>query len=188
LAGGSTWTLNESVANSYTGGTTAANGTLILDYSNLTTPTNLVTGALTLSGGNLKLVGKATGTGTTSQTFSTTTIAANAGSTLTLAPGGSNSMAVNLGAVTHSSSYGTLVINGLTGTSTAAITGGISNGTGTFLDYVYVNNTDFATLSGSNIVAFSSYVALPSSGGTNTFVYQTATTGTITASETAAGP
>lgn len=72
--GDGTLTLNSSSVNTFTGATTVRGGTLLLDLSNMTTPTNLVnsTSVLTLAGGTLAVKGKSTGT--SSQTFGNTTV------------------------------------------------------------------------------------------------------------------
>lgn len=59
-AGIGTWSLNGTAAHTYTGGTTLRGGTLVADFSNLATPTNLINSgsALTFTGGTLSVIGK----------------------------------------------------------------------------------------------------------------------------------
>ena len=74
-AAGGTMTLNGAAPSTYTGVTTVSGGTLLLDFSNLATPTNLINPAspLQLAGGTLSIKDKLIGGA--SQSFSGTTIA-----------------------------------------------------------------------------------------------------------------
>jgi autotransporter-associated beta strand protein len=74
--GTGTWTFNGAAVNTYTGATTINAGNLTLNFSNLSTPVNLInsSSALNLGGGTLQVVGKANVV--TSQTFGNLTLAA----------------------------------------------------------------------------------------------------------------
>lgn len=69
--GQGTLTLNSSSASTFAGNVTVNGGTLLLDFSNMATPTNILNPAqaLTLQGGTLRIKGNPTGT--TSQSFNT---------------------------------------------------------------------------------------------------------------------
>lgn len=94
-------TLNGSTVNTLTGGITIHRGTLLLDYANLATPSNLInnSNALQLGGGMLNVRGR-TGAFTTSQSFANTTLNSGA-STLTTQLNSGTSTTVNLGAITR---------------------------------------------------------------------------------------
>lgn len=99
-SGTGTLILNGSSANTYTGGTRIVGGRLTLDFANLATPTNLINSSsvLTLGNGTLSVIGKSTGT--TTQTFASTTL--NSGlAGLVQGLGGGTSTTVNLGVVTR---------------------------------------------------------------------------------------
>jgi fibronectin-binding autotransporter adhesin len=86
--GTGTWILNGSAVNTYTGTTTVASGTLVLDFANLATPTNLVSGSspLSMGGGTLSVLGKSAAA--TSQTFASLGLTAGANK-ISLTPGAS---------------------------------------------------------------------------------------------------
>jgi len=119
-AGGGTLILNGAAVNTFTGGLKVNAGTLTLNFANLATPTNLINSgnALTLGGGNLSILGRATGT--TSQTVNGMTVASGA-STVTLARNGGTSATLDLGAVTRSAG-GTVTFLPTTAWTTAAST------------------------------------------------------------------
>jgi autotransporter-associated beta strand protein len=102
-SGSSTWTL--SAANTYTGGTSVAGGTLILDYTMEDNSKLSDTGVLTLSGGTLSLAG-----GTHPEVVLSTTLAANTSSNVTGTPGGAvvhlNNITRNTGAKVNFSADG----------------------------------------------------------------------------------
>jgi len=179
-AGPGTWTLNGSTANTYTGGTTVIGGTLLLDYSNLTTPSNLVVGtsALSLSGGHLSLKGKPSAA--TTQTFAaaTNTTVANTGSQITLDANGATSLALTVTG-TFARNGGSTLNVATSGTTTLTASPGLNNGLTPWATY---NGTEFATVSGGNIVAYSAYTgALLTTGGVNTNNY------TLTGGQTQTG-
>ncbi len=123
--GTGTLTLNGALANTVTGGLNISAGTMVLDYSNLGTPTNLIGSgnALTLGGGStLTLTGKNSATNTT-QTFAGTTL--NVGiNTLNIAKGASaTSATLNLGALTiNAGSITTINPNTVWATATPSTT------------------------------------------------------------------
>ena len=67
-------TLDGAAVNTYTGATTVNGGTLLLDFSNLSTPTNLITSAsgLTMGGGTLAINGNSANN--TAQTVASLTV------------------------------------------------------------------------------------------------------------------
>ena len=87
MNGTGTLTLNGSAVNTYTGATTINSGTLLEDFSNLSSPTNLIDSGrrLVLGGGTLRINGNASSA--TSQTFAGLAINPGA-STISLAPTG----------------------------------------------------------------------------------------------------
>lgn len=174
-----TWTLNG--ANTYTGTTTLGGGTLALNFSTATPTTNIISASspLALSSGTLSLIGKASTTN--SQTFASTAV--NLGGTnvsLTANPT-ANPLLLSLGAITRNAG-GTVNFTLPTGTQSATngITTSTANGSGGILGgYATVGGVDWATKSGSNIVALTAYTAAPATGATSTVNYSLA--GNLTA-------
>jgi fibronectin-binding autotransporter adhesin len=92
-------TLNGSAIQAYTGPTAVLGGALVLDYSNLASPTNMLpNSALTLGGGALRVVGK-TGA-TNSQAFASTALVA--GDSAVQAGGSGATTNISLGTITRS--------------------------------------------------------------------------------------
>lgn len=149
-SGAGTWTL--SGANTFTGGMTAANGNLVLDYVTAPTVVNAAN-PVTLSGGTLTLKGKSTGT--TAQTLGALTLTASkgagvivvdnnggAGTTLTLA----NTWTRNGGSVgLFDLSSGGVVKSSPTLANGVVV--GASGTTAAFLVKDQTGKTDFATRS-----------------------------------------
>ena len=165
-AGSGTWTFNPPTANANFGTTRINGGVLVLDFSNLAPPTNLInsTSPLTLGGGNFTLQGKSGQA--VAQTMGAFTLAGNSGSVITLNAGAASSVALTTGAVTRNT--GSTVDVETTGTTTLT-TGaiGLTNG---LLPYATYNGNNFATgvATGGAISAFSSYTgSLPLTGGAN---------------------
>jgi autotransporter-associated beta strand protein len=138
-------------ANTYTGATTVAGGTLTLDYSAATSPvSNIINSgsALTMKAGTLQLTGKASTANT--QTFNGVT-ATVGGSTISSTIGTGGTVASTLGTVGRTDT-GTLSF--VTGTG---ITYNVSNGNtpaGDILGtWAFTNNTDYAVVSGGAIAA-----------------------------------
>jgi|GEM_PF-4149392 len=108
-------------ATNYTGTTQVNAGTLSLNYSAGTAPTdNIISSgsALTMRGGNLTLTGRSGGP--SSQAFAGTTVSGAA--TTTLTPNGSNVIRADYGAITRSSSG--IFTSSTSSTATAAATTG----------------------------------------------------------------
>ena len=146
-SGAGTLTLNGSVAHTYTGATAVNRGTLIVDFANLASATDLINNgsALAMGGGTLQVKQKSGIL--TSQTFNGTTINAGASTITATNVGGSgtNTLTVGLGAITRNAggvvSF-TLPTSGQGNitTTTANETGGILGpwatiGSGTSLQY-----------------------------------------------------
>ena len=98
--GTGTTTFAPSATMGYTGQTQVNRGTLALDFANMATPTNLInaTSVLNLGGGTLSLLGK--NSGTTAQTFASTTFSAGR-SVVSPNTNGGTSTTVTLGALTN---------------------------------------------------------------------------------------
>ena len=98
-SGTGTLVLNGSASHTFTGGVTVKGGGLTLDFTNLSSASNLIaaTNGLTLSGGTLTVTGKASGT--TTQTFAST--ATSGGTTvIPISRNGGTSATLNLGQIT----------------------------------------------------------------------------------------
>jgi len=175
-------TLTLSGANTYTGTTRIARGTLALNFADTTftstAPTiNIISSSsrLTFDGeSTLALTGKSGSF--TSQTFNGTTL--NGFGFVTLAAGANNAgsgVVLNLGAITRNAGGG-INITQPTVFTTISATNGVTtttanNASGILGGWATVGNTDFATNNGTNIVAYSAYTALPTSGASSTTVY-----------------
>jgi len=167
-AGSGTWTL--SGASTYTGTTYVLAGTLGLDFSGATAPViNIInnsanSSALTLGGGTLRLTGKASTNN--SQRFKGLTALAGSSAIVLNANVTANPLVLTLGALTRASGGGTVDFTLPTGTQSA--TNGVTTSSITFLNnnvlthiqfgtaFATVGGSDWATLSGGNIVAYSS--------------------------------
>ena len=176
----STWTL--SAANAYTGGTFVNGGTLGLDFSAATAPvTNIINtasnvSALTLGGGTLSLTGKASTTN--SQRFNGLTALAGSSAIVLNADVTANPLVVTLAGLTRASSGGTVDFTLPTGTQSA--TNGVTTTSTTFLNnnvlthaaggtaFATVGGSDWATLTGGNIVGYSSLFAYTASSAAGT--------------------
>lgn len=126
--GTGTQTLNGSAVSTYTGSTAVNGGTLLLDFANRATPTNLLTGtsALTLGGGNLSILGKSTSL--TSQSFGSLTLTAATSSSIVLAPNGGTSTNLTLGnGWTVNPNAGLLIDLSAAGTSTVTSSPTLNN-------------------------------------------------------------
>ncbi len=98
--GTGTTTFGTATALVYTGQTQVNRGTLVLDFANMATPTDMISAssALNLGGGTLSLLGKSTGT--TAQTFNGTTFSPGR-SVVSPNRNGGASTTVTLGALTN---------------------------------------------------------------------------------------
>ncbi|MFN7339615.1 MAG: beta strand repeat-containing protein, partial [Opitutia bacterium] len=150
-----TGTQTLTTAHTYTGGTWVGGGTLELDFTGLTTPTNLLSssGALLLNGGTLSIKGKAAAAN--AQTFAGLTLAAGGGQLL-VNPNGATSATVTLGALTATAAGGSALVGlapaagagTLAITTTSTVADGIFSGR---LVYTDGTNFDFAgTASGAS--------------------------------------
>jgi len=194
-----TATLNGSVSNTYTGLTSCAGGgTLVLDYTNMATPTDLVNNAsgLNLGNGNapttdtLIITGNASGA--TSQTFFGTqttwgfTLASycqgnivlnpNGGAGTTLALNGSWSRGVNtvVNFDLSSTAGGTMTV---TGTNSAIVTG--SGGVSGFSTVKDATGVGLAVLSGSSLVRMTGQTPLSATSNALATNFIANTTGTL---------
>ena len=163
--------LNGSAVNTFTGGVNLTNGgmvggvsatlfnpnSLTLDFTNRTTPTNLVDPAnvLTLGGGRLHLAGK--NSTTSSQTFASTTLSANTTSIVSMAVGtGTASVGVTLGTITRNpgSSLFYAIQNGTppNGTTLLAPTATANDASGILGTWAFGSNAAYAANNGSGQV------------------------------------
>jgi fibronectin-binding autotransporter adhesin len=141
-SGGGTLTL--SGANAYTGATTVNGGTLALDFSAPGAPVNNIiasTSALNMGGGTLAVTGGGTAN---TQTFNGLNITAG-NNTISAVAGSGGSLDVNFGPVAHSGG----LVNFVTPAS-----GKLKTSTGTLGGWATVNGSDYAKVSGGNIVPF----------------------------------
>lgn len=174
-AGLGTLTLNGSSANIYTGATSVNGGTLLLDFANMSTPTDLVasTSTLTTGGGVLLVKGKASGS--TSQTLGNVTQTGSTYNQITVNANGGTGTTLALGTLGHNGGGTTLIDISSTG---AAVTTGSANTNG-LLNASYLvkdsSGTGFATKSGSTVVRFDDTAAttLSSASTTGTVNYST---------------
>lgn len=152
--GAGTLILNGNAVNTFTGGLTLNRGTLTLDFTNLATPTNLINSgnALTLGGGTLSLLGKASGT--TSQTFASTS-GASGSSTVLMNRNGGTSVTLNLGQVTMNAGS-VITFNPATAWTTSAST----------TEKVIVTNGGSITVPGSGTVYANAGIMYGSGTGT----------------------
>ena len=160
-------TLTLSGSNTYNGTTTLNQGTINLDFSAATAPAaNIIsaTPALSLTGGTLRLTGKASTIN--SQTVASTSVGAGH-SAVSLNANSATSLLLDLKAISRSAG-GTLDVtlptgtqnstNGVITSSTANLANSVlvsaaSNG----IAYATVGGSDWAGISGSNIVAMTTY-------------------------------
>ncbi len=211
--GSGTLTFNPAAALGYTGATTIKGGALVLDFSNLSAPTNLVQPSSTLSLGSgsaaASLTVKGNATSSTAQTFASLSLGAT---TLGIAPNDSIILNPNGG----TSTILTITSNTLTTGANAFLNFNYSAGTtsGSILGTAYVawnptltggiigtaytvtdaSGSGFATVASGNVVrmAASSVTALPASGATSATNYgiylnsgDTTTPGSLTLIQTA---
>jgi len=155
-------TLVLSNANTFSGGTTVTNGTLMLDFNSAASPVaNILSGTaggLTLGGGTFKLNGKAATAN--SQTVQGLTVSGG-GNTINLAPSASGTANLALNAISRTGGTVNFIGAGTNTTTTANNTAGIFGGWATF------NSADWAANDTSgNIVACTNYIVMAASGGT----------------------
>lgn len=137
----------------FSGTTGIRSGAITLDFNTATATTDLLgaTSTLRLYGGSLNLNGKATSAN--SQTFAGLTLDPGHSGVVPIV-GSGGTLAVNFGAITRnvgSSANFDLPVDASYTTSSANNAGGILGG------YATVNSLDWPTVSGSNILAFTTY-------------------------------
>jgi len=193
-AGTSTLTLNGSAVHTFTGGLNVKAGALSLNFSNLGTPSNLIDSAnpLTIGGGSLSIIGKATGT--TSQSFTGTTTNAGASTFSINRNGASGSATLNFGALSRSAGSTSTFLPNTSWSTTASTTeivtitsasnaggsvtlptsgntgyigAGLFHGSGTSVRYAQVRNTSGIY----QLVAGPSSIAFVTTGGSNNILY-----------------
>ncbi len=170
-AGSGTLTLCDS--NTYSGNTTISGGILQLDFTQPVAPTsNIINNAtnaspLVLGGGSLAIQGSP-GT-TNSQQFNGLTVDPGS-SGIVLSASSSNALLLSVGTISRSPG-GTLDFTLPAGTQSATngITTATANTNGILGGYATVSGTSWATVSGSNVIAYSSTSANYASGNINTF-------------------
>ncbi len=160
-----------SAANTYTGATTVASGSLILDFS-AGVPSNILSssGSLFIGGATLRLFGNATSPN--SQTLAGITL--NPGATSVVLAPNANSLLFSLGGITRT--VGSAVDFTLSGASSGSngVATSTANVSGILGGYATVGGVDFATFDGTNILALSGQTTLPASGGSAAGNYQLA--------------
>jgi autotransporter-associated beta strand protein len=190
-AGQGTWVLNGPVVNTYTGGTSVNTGTLVGDFANLATPTNLINSgsALTLGGGTLSLLGK--NNVASSQSFTgNPTFSSQAGSGISLTGVGTGTMDLTLtNAWTRNEGSTLNVTLGLNGTlsSSPGVANGLVVGNGN-IAFATVGGTDWAKVSAGTVTGFAPgdyNTTFPASGATSTVNYSLTDNASVTTSESA---
>jgi autotransporter-associated beta strand protein len=160
--------LNGSAVNGFTGTLAVSSGTLTEDFSNLGTPTDLINNTVVLSmgGGKLNLVGNASGT--TSQTFASTTATAGA-NVISLNNNGGAAANLTLGSLSRSNGSeliftppATGTISTTTGTANTllgAATGAsqaifVTDSSGNILDWAAKDAGNTAIVAGSSVITY----------------------------------
>lgn len=165
--GSADFTINSRVVNTSTGGLTANQGSLTLNFANLTTPTNLWNsgGSLTLGGGTFQVTAKASAA--TSQTLAGLTVNTGASAiTLNNTVAGTPDTLLALGAITRPVTGGTVAFTlpGGTRSATNGITTSAANVNGILGGWATVGN-DWATVdagTGNTIAANAVYTDVAS--------------------------
>ena len=191
-AGGGTLALNGSAVNTFAGGVTVNAGTLLLDFANLSTPTDLINSgnALSLGSGTLLIQGKSSGS--TSQTLGNLTL--TGGGRILVNPNGGTDTTLTLGTIPTGTANTTLLI----GQAAGAGSGGLTITTTSDKDatgiyggrVVYTTDggttVDWATTASGGspytLAGYNSYTTLPPSGGSSTTNYRMTAATTLTGS------
>ena len=178
-----TLTLNGATASNYTGITVLSAGTVVLDFANLATPTNLISNAsaIFLAGSNLVIKGQA-GALSTSQTTSALSLNPGGASGLTLLPNGGAGTTFTFGnSLNRGAGASTLNIDlsqgGTVATPLAAAT----------IGYVTVKDATgigFGRANGTGITRLTGQSTLATSGNVSTTDYITSGSTTLTAATT----
>lgn len=153
--GSGNWTLRG--ANTFAGATSVLDGTLVLDYASNNASKLDSASSLTLGGGSLSVQGSSTAA--TTQTVNGLSLTGG-GAHISVANGTGQTATLNLGAITRSGN-GTVDF-ALSGSGAVTATNAVTNGI--IGSYATVNGTDWATKSGSNIVALNTYSPLATAG------------------------
>jgi autotransporter-associated beta strand protein len=192
-----TLTLDGSGLHTFTGGLNLNGGTLALNFSNLTTPTDFIASgnALSFGGGALTITGKSTGD--TAQTLGNVTVNSGGGD-FRVNPNNGTSTTVTLGSLATSASGGSLIIGQAlgSGTGTLAITSttdkdatGIYGGRVVFANGIVNTGYDWATTETEApgpfaLSAYTGYTALDLTAGTDTANSLVTATAAMTGSRT----
>jgi hypothetical protein len=184
------WTVNGASASTFSGALSLTGGTLVLDYANLATPTNLLNPAIAVNaqGGVLTVRGKAGEV--TGQTFGNVTVGAGA-SRIEGEVSGGGTLGITLGTITATANFGGLAIKtpaGVTVTTTSAPSAnGLYSGRVVHIGPSGVVN--FATSQDSGptytIGGFTGYSDLPATGSvaTTNYLVNGTLAGGVTASQ-----
>ena len=194
--GTGTLTLKSNSANTYTGATTVAGGTLLLDFANLSS--NLINSSSALNLGGSTVSSGNTGNGTlslkgnsasdTSQTLGNLTVGIGGGQILIDPNGASRTATLKLGTLTATATGGSLLVGKAAGSSGTAV---ITTTSGTLTNGIYNGRTVFTSDGGTTVdwattasvatpfafSAYSGYTTLPTTTGSSTTNYKM-TTGT----------
>ena len=186
FAGLGTTTLNSSGSNSYgagSGNVTAVTGgsTLILDFANMATPTDLIKNASTLQlgsgttggGGFLTLKGKSTGA--TSQTLGAVALN-NYANNIVLNSNGGTSTTLNLGVITRLSGNSSINID--LSSANTAVNSSTAAGTLGYATLKDASGTGFASASGFTLTRLTGQTTLLA--GSNAAAADYVTSGTVT--------
>ncbi len=179
MAGSGTLTLNGAAVNAYTGATTVNGGTLLLDFSNLASGTNLINSSSTLALGGGVFQINAKSSGSTAQTLGNETVNAGGGQIL-VNPNGGTGTTLTLGTITDTAAGGSLLIGeaASAGTGTLTITTqSPKDATGIYGGRVVFTSdggttVDWATTASSSspymLSAYSGYTAMAAGAVTDT--------------------
>ena len=193
-SGPGTQILNGVVSNGYGGTTTINGGVLKLDFTNMGTPTNLISGTtpLTMNGGTLSILGKASAT--TSQSVASLNASAGEDSIVLAPSSGTVTLTISSATVTLTGGA-TVNFDTSAGTPSTALvawnptlTNGLIGTTAQGGQYTITDNTGtgFATVLGGNIVKLSATATLGASSNVATTNFNTTptdasyTSGTLT--------
>ena len=157
------WTL--AGANTLSGGAEVSGGTLVLNYASNNGNKLNAAGVLTMRGGTLSILGSSSAA--TTQSVGGLTLA-EGGAVIQVANGTGQSATLNLGNISRSSSSGATVNFVLPTTGAITTTNSLSNGI--LGGYATVGRQNWATTSGSNIVALASYTPLATATSTDNAV------------------
>jgi fibronectin-binding autotransporter adhesin len=185
-------TLTLEGANTFTGGVTVTGGSLVLNFANSTATSILASQALTLglasgaysNGGALQIISGATTA--VSQTIGNVTLTGK-GTAITLISGGAP-ITLTIGALTQTNGNPMVAFTVPTGSAINSSTA--INDNGGLIAYASYNGSNFASVSGGSIVAYSNYTVLSgptptiSSSATSNVQIDSTSTGNPTVSGT----